>query len=75
MLPRRRLTLAFLLLTAVCAPFAAVQPAALFGPERFGSDRVATLSTQPSEAIAHAAQSIAQCDDITVLTLDRMVSE
>ncbi|MGO9796512.1 MAG: hypothetical protein ACLPLZ_10520 [Terracidiphilus sp.] len=66
--------MAFLLLTAVCAPFAAVQPNALFGPEHFGSDRAATLSTQPSEAIARAAQCSGQHDDITVLTLHRMVS-
>jgi hypothetical protein len=74
MLPRRRLNLAFLLLTAVCAPFAAAQPAALFGPELFGFDRAAAHNKQPSEAIAQAAQSFDQGGDITVLTLNGMVS-
>ena len=37
--------------------------------ELFGFDRTAAISTQPAEAIAHAAQQFGQEDDITVLTL------
>lgn len=37
--------------------------------ELFGFDRTAQISTQPAEAIAHAAQQFGQEDDITVLTL------
>ena len=37
----------------------------------FGFDRTATLSVQPAEAIAVAAQQFGQDDDITVLTLTR----
>jgi hypothetical protein len=69
MLPRRRLTWAFLLLTAVCAPFAAAQPFALVG-----SELAAVLNTQPSEAITQAARSFDRYDDIAVPTLHRMVS-
>jgi len=35
----------------------------------FGFERSASLSTQPAEAIAHAAQAFGQDDDITVVTL------
>jgi serine phosphatase RsbU (regulator of sigma subunit) len=37
----------------------------------FGFERAASLSTQPAEAIAQAAQAFGQDDDITVLTLAR----
>jgi stage II sporulation SpoE-like protein len=37
--------------------------------ELFGFERTAAISTQPAEAIAHAAQQFGQEDDITVLTL------
>jgi serine phosphatase RsbU (regulator of sigma subunit) len=37
----------------------------------FGFERSATLSTQPAEAIAHAAQAFGQDDDITVLSVTR----
>jgi hypothetical protein len=37
----------------------------------FGFERSASLSTQPAEAIAHAAQSFGQDDDITVLSVTR----
>ena len=37
--------------------------------ELFGFDRPAAVSTQPAEAIAHAAQQFGQNDDITVVTL------
>lgn len=40
--------------------------------ELFGFDRTRALSTQSAEAIAQAAQSFGQEDDITVLTLERM---
>jgi hypothetical protein len=39
--------------------------------ELFGFDRTATISTQSAEAIARAAQSFGQEDDITVLTVQR----
>ena len=38
----------------------------------FGFESAATLSTQPAEAIAQAAQAFGQDDDITVLTVARM---
>ncbi len=37
----------------------------------FGFEPAAALSTQPAEAIAHAAQAFGQDDDITVLTVAR----
>ena len=37
----------------------------------FGFERSASLSTQPAEAIAHAAQAFGQDDDITVLSVTR----
>jgi hypothetical protein len=37
----------------------------------FGFERAASLSNQPAESIAHAAQAFGQDDDITVLTLAR----
>jgi hypothetical protein len=37
--------------------------------ELFGFDRTASISTQPAESIAHAAQQFGQEDDITVVTL------
>ena len=37
----------------------------------FGFESAAALSTQPAEAIAHAAQTFGQDDDITVLTVAR----
>jgi len=37
--------------------------------ELFGFERTAAISTQPAEAIAHAAQQFGQEDDITVLTV------
>jgi hypothetical protein len=37
--------------------------------ELFGFDRTRSLSSQPAESIAHAAQAFGQEDDITVLTL------
>jgi len=37
----------------------------------FGFERSASLSTQPAEAIAHAAQAYGQDDDITVLSVTR----
>jgi hypothetical protein len=37
----------------------------------FGFERSASLSSQPAEAIAHAAQSFGQDDDITVVSLTR----
>jgi hypothetical protein len=37
--------------------------------ELFGFERTTAISTQPAEAIAHAAQQFGQEDDITVLTL------
>jgi hypothetical protein len=40
--------------------------------ELFGFDRTAQISTESAEAIAHAAQSHGQDDDITVLTLTRL---
>jgi len=39
----------------------------------FGFERAAALSTEPAEAIAQAAQAFGQDDDITALTLQRMV--
>jgi hypothetical protein len=39
----------------------------------YGFERSATLSTQPAEAIAAAAQAFGQDDDITVVTLARTV--
>ena len=39
----------------------------------FGFERSASLSTQPAEAIAQAAQAFGQDDDITVLSLTRTV--
>ncbi len=41
----------------------------------FGFERTATLSIQPAEAIATAAQQFGQDDDITVLTLTRLGME
>jgi len=37
--------------------------------ELFGFDRTASISNQPAESIAHAAQQFGQEDDITVVTL------
>ena len=37
--------------------------------ELFGFDRARSLSSQPADQIAHAAQSFGQEDDITVLTV------
>lgn len=39
----------------------------------FGFERTASIANQPAEAIASAAQSFGQDDDITALTLQRMV--
>jgi len=41
--------------------------------ELFGFDRTAAISTQSAETIARAAQAFGQDDDITVLTLKRLV--
>ncbi|MBB5327950.1 serine phosphatase RsbU (regulator of sigma subunit) [Edaphobacter lichenicola] len=41
--------------------------------ELFGFDRTAAISTQSAETIARAAQAFGQDDDITVLTLTRLV--
>ena len=41
--------------------------------ELFGFDRTQAISTEPAEKIARAAQQFGQEDDITVLTLKRMV--
>jgi hypothetical protein len=43
--------------------------------ELFGFDRTANISTQPANAIAHAAQAHGQEDDITVLTLNLVAVE
>jgi hypothetical protein len=43
--------------------------------ELLGFERAATLSTQPAESIARAAQIFGQEDDITVLTLSRPSSQ
>jgi serine phosphatase RsbU (regulator of sigma subunit) len=37
--------------------------------ELFGFERTGSISTQPAEEIARAAQSFGQQDDITVLTV------
>ncbi len=39
----------------------------------YGFERTAALTTKPAESIAFAAQNFGQDDDITVLTLERMV--
>jgi len=39
--------------------------------ELFGFDRARNLSTQPAHAIAEAARQFGQCDDITVVTIER----
>lgn len=41
--------------------------------ELFGFDRTTALSAQPAEAMAQAAQRFGQQDDITVLTLTRLL--
>jgi len=41
------------------------------GGELFGFDRARTLSMQPAHAIADAARQFGQCDDITVVTVER----
>ena len=41
--------------------------------ELFGFDRTAAISAQPAEVIARAAQQFGQDDDITVLTLTRLL--
>jgi serine phosphatase RsbU (regulator of sigma subunit) len=40
-----------------------------------GFDRARELSTQPAAAIAEAAKSFGQQDDITVITLERVTAE
>jgi len=40
--------------------------------ELFGFERTASISNQPAEAIAFAAQRFGQDDDITVLTITRL---
>ena len=42
--------------------------------ELFGFERTQAISTQPAEAIAQAAQAFGQEDDITVLTVTRIVN-
>jgi serine phosphatase RsbU (regulator of sigma subunit) len=42
--------------------------------ELFGFERTASISTEPAEKIAQAAQQFGQEDDITVLTLTRVDS-
>jgi len=43
--------------------------------ELFGFERTANLSAQPAEVIAQTAQQFGQDDDITVLTVARIVAE
>jgi serine phosphatase RsbU (regulator of sigma subunit) len=42
--------------------------------ELFGFDRTRLISTEPAAAIAEAAVNFGQSDDITVLTIERLLS-